>query len=146
MRDCNILDRPKRHCIIPEGHDVKDGCMGFSRFSRYVGFLSSRQFSSYDWLRCLRAHSLAVSQRRRGDCHDSATAESFCQLLKRERIRRRIYVDREAVRRDVFDYIEKMFYNLMGWDFTGSLRCRVRGYLFRGTINIGSERDLEACE
>lgn len=38
-------------------------------------------------------------------------AESFFQRMKRERIRRRIYVDREEARRDVFDYIE-MFYNL----------------------------------
>ena len=37
-------------------------------------------------------------------------AESFFQLLKRERRRRRIYADREQTRRDVFDYIE-MFYN-----------------------------------
>jgi putative transposase len=47
---------------------------------------------------------------RRGNCHDNAVAESFFQLLKRERIRRRIYADREEARRDVFDYIE-MFYN-----------------------------------
>ena len=37
-------------------------------------------------------------------------AVSFFQLLKRQRIRRRIYADREEARRDVFDYIE-MFYN-----------------------------------
>ena len=37
-------------------------------------------------------------------------AESFFQLLKRERIRRRTYLTREAARQDVFDYIE-MFYN-----------------------------------
>ena len=37
-------------------------------------------------------------------------AESFFQLLKRERIRRKIYLTREAARCDVFDYIE-MFYN-----------------------------------
>jgi putative transposase len=36
-------------------------------------------------------------------------AESFFQLLKRERIRQRIYTDREEARRDLFDYIE-MFY------------------------------------
>ena len=47
---------------------------------------------------------------RRGNCHDNAVAESFFQLLKRERIRRRIYLTREAARQDVFDYIE-MFYN-----------------------------------
>jgi putative transposase len=37
-------------------------------------------------------------------------AESFFQLLKRERIRRRTYLTRDAARQDVFDYIE-MFYN-----------------------------------
>src|SRR5690606_22332276 len=47
---------------------------------------------------------------RRGNCYDNAVAESFFQLLKRERIRRRIYGTREEGRRDVFDYIE-MFYN-----------------------------------
>ena len=29
---------------------------------------------------------------RRGNCHDNAVAESFFQLLKRERIRRRTYL------------------------------------------------------
>ena len=47
---------------------------------------------------------------RRGNCHDNAVAESFFQLLKRERIKRRIYANREAARSDVFDYIE-LFYN-----------------------------------
>ncbi|PVV69527.1 hypothetical protein DD985_17230, partial [Pseudomonas sp. HMWF011] len=37
-------------------------------------------------------------------------AESFFQLLKRERIKRKIYITREDARSDVFDYIE-MFYN-----------------------------------
>ncbi len=32
------------------------------------------------------------------------------QLLERERIRRKIYLDREVAKRDVFNYIE-MFYN-----------------------------------
>ena len=40
----------------------------------------------------------------------NAVAESFFQLLKRERIRRRTYLTRDDARRDVFDYIE-MFYN-----------------------------------
>ena len=47
---------------------------------------------------------------RRGNCYDNAVAESFFQLLKRERIRRKIYLNREDARRDVFDYIE-LFYN-----------------------------------
>lgn len=47
---------------------------------------------------------------RRGNCHDNAVAESFFNLLKRERIRRRRYKTRDDARKDVFDYIE-MFYN-----------------------------------
>ena len=47
---------------------------------------------------------------RRGNCHDNAVAESFFQLLKRERIKRKIYNTRQNARADIFDYIE-MFYN-----------------------------------
>src|SRR5690606_4607452 len=68
------------------------------------------QFTSMDWGAFLRAHNLEHSMSRRGNCHDNAVAESFFNLLKRERIRRRTYKTREAARQDVFDYIE-MFYN-----------------------------------
>lgn len=68
------------------------------------------QYSSHDWQAFLKAHNLAPSMSRRGNCHDNAVAESFFQLLKRERIRRKIYITREDARRDIFDYIE-MFYN-----------------------------------
>ena len=49
---------------------------------------------------------------RRGNCHDNdAVAESLFQLLKRERIKKKIYGTREEARSDIFDYIE-MFYNI----------------------------------
>jgi putative transposase len=68
------------------------------------------KFTSIDWAAFLRAHNLEHSMSRRGNCHDNAVAESFFNLLKRERIRRRTYRTREEARQDVFDYIE-MFYN-----------------------------------
>lgn len=68
------------------------------------------QFSSSDWQSFLRANNLVSSMSRRGNCHDNAVAESFFQLLKRERIKRKIYGSRDEARSDVFDYIE-MFYN-----------------------------------
>jgi putative transposase len=40
----------------------------------------------------------------------NAVAESFLNLLKRERIRRNTYRTRNEARQDVFEYIE-MFYN-----------------------------------
>ncbi len=55
-------------------------------------------------------HNLQPSMSRRGNCHDNAVAESFFQLLKRERARRKIYLTRNLAKRDVFDYIE-IFYN-----------------------------------
>ena len=68
------------------------------------------QFTSREWQTFLHQHNLKPSMSRRGNCHDNAVAESFFQLLKRERIRRRTYPTRNDARRDVFEYIE-LFYN-----------------------------------
>jgi len=68
------------------------------------------QFTGKEWQSFLSKHNLVASMSRRGNCHDNAVAESFFHLLKRERIRRRTYLTRDAARQDVFDYIE-MFYN-----------------------------------
>lgn len=68
------------------------------------------QFTSMDWASFLKHHNLVHSMSRRGNCHDNAVAESFFNLLKRERIRRKVYRSRDEARQDVFDYIE-MFYN-----------------------------------
>jgi putative transposase len=46
------------------------------------------QFTSMDWASFLKHHNLEHSMSRRGNCHDNAVAESFFNLLKRERIRR----------------------------------------------------------
>ena len=68
------------------------------------------QFTSREWQTFLRQHNLEPSMSQHGNCHDNAVAESFFQLLKLERIRRRTYPTRDNARRDVLDYIE-MFYN-----------------------------------
>jgi putative transposase len=68
------------------------------------------QFTSDAWQSFMKAHGLVCSMSRRGNCHDNAVAESFFQLLKRERIRRKTYDTRDAARQDIFDYIE-FFYN-----------------------------------
>ncbi len=68
------------------------------------------QYTSHDWQSFLKAHGLEGSMSRRGNCHDNAVTESFFQLLKRERIKRKIYSTRAEAKADIFDYIE-MFYN-----------------------------------
>lgn len=68
------------------------------------------QFTSMDWASFLKHHNLEHSMIRRGNYHDSVVAESFFNLLKRERIRRRTYKTRAEARQDMFDDIE-MFYN-----------------------------------
>ncbi len=46
----------------------------------------------------------------RGNCWDNAVAESFFGSLKKERIKKRIYKNREIARADIYEYIES-FYN-----------------------------------
>jgi putative transposase len=89
----------------------------------YVHSDQGSQFTSYEWQEFLEQHNLAPSMSRRANCWDNAVVESFFNLLKRERIRRRKYKTREEARQDVFalrrlqaiayrpvDYIE-FFYN-----------------------------------
>ena len=68
------------------------------------------QYTSGEWRSYLKDNNLLASMSRRGNCHDNAVAESFFSLLKRERIKRRIYQTRADGKLDVFDYIE-LFYN-----------------------------------
>lgn len=58
------------------------------------------QLTSEDWQCFLREHDIVCSRSRRGNCHDNAAMESFFQLLKRERIKRRIYSNHDEARAD----------------------------------------------
>jgi len=68
------------------------------------------QYGSDDWRRFCRTNHLEPSMSRRGNCWDNAVAESFFSSLKKERIKKRIYKNREIARADISDYIES-FYN-----------------------------------
>jgi putative transposase len=71
---------------------------------------TNQRGAGHEWQSFLKSHGLEGSMSRRGNCHDNAVAESFFQLLKRERIKKKSYGTREEARSDIFDYIE-MFYN-----------------------------------
>jgi putative transposase len=47
---------------------------------------------------------------RKGNCWDNAVVESFFGSLKKERIKKHIYKNRELAVNDVVDYIDR-FYN-----------------------------------
>jgi putative transposase len=68
------------------------------------------QYGSDDWRRFCRTKHLEPSMSRRGNCWDNAVAESLFSSLKKERIKKRIYNNREIARQDIADYIES-FYN-----------------------------------
>ncbi len=68
------------------------------------------QYTSSDWRSFLNEHNLEASMSRKGNCHDNAVAESFFSLLKKDRVRRKIYSTRAEARAEIFDYIEG-FYN-----------------------------------
>ena len=68
------------------------------------------QFGSDAWWRFCRSNHLEPSMSRKGNCWDNAVAESFFSSLKKERIKKQIYKNREIALTDVADYIVT-FYN-----------------------------------
>ena len=68
------------------------------------------QYGSDAWRRFCRSNRLEPSMSRRGNCWDNAVAESFFSSLKKERIRKKIYKNRDLATADVADYIDS-FYN-----------------------------------
>jgi len=68
------------------------------------------QFGSDAWRRFCRSNHLEPSMSRKGNCWDNAVAESFFGSLKKERIKKQIYKNRELAAADVADYIVA-FYN-----------------------------------
>jgi putative transposase len=68
------------------------------------------QFGSDAWRRFCRSNHLEPSMSRKGNCWDNAVAESFFGSLKKERIKKQIYKNRELAIADVAAYIET-FYN-----------------------------------
>lgn len=68
------------------------------------------QFTSDDYQRFLRGHSLICSMSAVGHCGDNAAAEGFFGMLKRVRVNCRRYQTLAEARTDVFDYIER-FHN-----------------------------------
>lgn len=68
------------------------------------------QFGCDAWRRFCRSNHLAPSMSRKGNCWDNAVAESFFSSLKKERIKKQIYKNRELAIADVADYIDA-FYN-----------------------------------
>ena len=68
------------------------------------------RFTRMDWASFLKHYNLVDAMSRRGNCHDNAVAKSFFNLLKLERIRRKVYRARDEARQDQFDY-SGMSYN-----------------------------------
>jgi putative transposase len=68
------------------------------------------QYGSDDWRRFCLSNGLEPSMSRRGNCWDNAVAESFFSSLKKERVKKHIYKNRDIATKDISDYIES-FYN-----------------------------------
>lgn len=86
-----------------------EGLRSQTGYRRRTGFyggkptVASPDHLARHWQSFLKANDVISSMSRRGNCHDNAVTESFFQLLKRERIRRKIYTTREDARSDIFD-------------------------------------------
>jgi len=79
------------------------------------------QFGSDAWRRFCRSHRLQPSMSRKGNCWDNAVAESFFSSLKKERIKKQIYKNRELALRDVADYIDRFYNHTRGHSHLGGV-------------------------
>lgn len=68
------------------------------------------QFGSDAWRRFCRSNRLEPSMSRKANCWDNAVAESFFSSLKKERVKKQIYKNRDLAVKDVAEYID-VFYN-----------------------------------
>lgn len=68
------------------------------------------QYGSDAWRRFCRTNHLEPSMSRKGNCWDNAVAESFFSSLKKERVKKQIYKNRELALEEITEYIEN-FYN-----------------------------------
>jgi putative transposase len=68
------------------------------------------QYGCDAWRRFCRSNQLEPSMSRKGNCWDNAVAESFFSSLKKERIKKQIYKNRDLAVADVAHYIDS-FYN-----------------------------------
>lgn len=89
------------------------------------------QYTSDDFRDALEMHGIECSMSARGNCYDNAVVESFFGLLKRERVNRVRYRNRDEGKADIFEYIE-CFYN----------RKRRHGYL--GNISPAAFEEMTA--
>jgi putative transposase len=68
------------------------------------------QYGCDAWRRFCRSNHLEPSMSRKGNCWDNAVAESFFGSLKKERIKKQIYKNRDLATADLAAYIDT-FYN-----------------------------------
>jgi putative transposase len=68
------------------------------------------QYGSDARRRFCRSNRLEPSMSRKGNCWNNAVAESFFSSLKKERIKKQIYKNRDLATKDLADYID-VFYN-----------------------------------
>ncbi|PHR56047.1 MAG: hypothetical protein COA44_09270 [Arcobacter sp.] len=68
------------------------------------------QYSSYDYMKFAKEHNIVLCMSRRGNCYDNAVSESFFKTIKKELVRKQVFLTRKVAASKVFEYIE-MFYN-----------------------------------
>src|SRR5438067_62954 len=68
------------------------------------------QYGSDAWRRFCRSNHLEPSMSRKGNCWANELAESFFSSLKKERIKKQIYKNRDVAIADIAQYIDS-FYN-----------------------------------
>jgi transposase InsO family protein len=67
------------------------------------------QYASHDYVALLTAYGIEISMSRRGNPYDNAQAESFMKTLKYEEVYRTEYLDFADARRQIGQFIERVY-------------------------------------
>ena len=73
---------------------------------------------------------------RKGNCWDNAVVESFFSSLKKERIKKQIYKNRELAKADVANYIDSFYNRMRRHSHLGGLKS---GAIRTGPITRGDK-------
>lgn len=87
-------------------------------------------YRSHDYQKLLRQHGFLVSMSGKGNCYDSAAAETFFKSIKAEMIWRRSWETRRQAETAIFEYINGTYnlrrhHSALGWESPGAFERKV---------------------
>ena len=104
------IDTEMKTALVQEAFDMACAMRGAVKPGLIFHTDRGSQYTSDAFQKTLKLNGAKSSMSRKGNCWDNAVAESFFATIKRELLNRAAWLNKNAVRAAVYEYIE-VFYN-----------------------------------